>query len=110
MFLLGVGFTLWGISPVWETTCKRSSSFALNVEEHVRQVYVCNCNTAQTQMLHFTLDTGDMAFSSALLTYLYSSTVSDFMYQKILLPEVPLPTFMATKGPLPCMPPMKKTH
>lgn len=35
------GFTLWGICPVWETMCKRSSSFPLNVEEHVVQVYFC---------------------------------------------------------------------
>lgn len=45
--------TLWGMSPVWETTCTRSSSFPPNVAEHVTQVYVCDSNTAQTLMFNF---------------------------------------------------------
>lgn len=44
------------------------------------------------------------------LTHLHPRTVLDLMYQKILLPEVSLPTFKATKGPLPRMSPMEKIH
>lgn len=45
----------------------------------------------------------------SVLTHLCCSTVSELMYQKILLSEVPLPTFKATEGSLPRVPPTKNT-
>lgn len=38
-------------------------------------------------------------------THLYFSTVSGLVQRKILLPEVPLSTLRAAKGPLASMPP-----
>lgn len=48
-FLLGVCCTLWGISPVWVTVCNRSASFVLNVVEQMRQVYVWNYKSKNTE-------------------------------------------------------------
>lgn len=44
------------------------------------------------------------------LTHLNSCTVSVLVDEKILLSEVPLSTFKATKWLLPCMPPAEDTH
>lgn len=99
--------TLWGISPVWETMCKRSSSFPLNVEEHVGHLYVCNDSTVAA-----CIELNEVLLISHLdlffPTHLNSDTVSHLVTQKILLPEVPLSALETAKGSLPCVPPMKK--
>lgn len=103
----GAGRTLWGMSPVWETTCKRSSSFPLNEAEHVRQVCFCRFNTAQTLVTNVS---GKPRWRFDFLTHRQLGTVSDLVYQEILLPEVPLSTLQAAKGPLAGVPPATKTR